>query len=70
MSNNKTDILIVEDDKIQATLMAQLLFRAGCAVIAVHSGQQAIELALKNKFDIITFPIQDNNQQPVKTTKP
>lgn len=56
--SRKTKILIVEDDAVQATLMAQILSQFGCEVWAVHTGKKGMELALENKFDLIALDIR------------
>jgi DNA-binding response OmpR family regulator len=55
--SRKTKILIVEDDVQQAVLMVQILSRAGCSVLAVHTGKKGMELALENQFDLIALDI-------------
>jgi DNA-binding response OmpR family regulator len=55
---NTTSALIVEDDPLQATMMAHLLSRAGYNAMIVHSGQKGIELAIQHKFDIIILDVK------------
>jgi DNA-binding response OmpR family regulator len=54
---DKAKILIVDDDVPLAKLLAFLLARAGCEVLAVHSGKEGMELAQKKKFDLIALDI-------------
>jgi DNA-binding response OmpR family regulator len=53
----KIKILIVEDDAPLAKMLVLLLTRAGCEVLAVHTGAEGMELAQKKKFDLIALDI-------------
>ena len=53
----KAKILIVEDDTSVAMMMARLLERAGCDVRVADTGEQGLELALVNRFDLITLDV-------------
>lgn len=55
--SGKVKILIVEDDAPVAQMMEILLTRAGCDVLIVHTGKAGMELASKNKFDLIALDI-------------
>ena len=53
----KVRILIVEDETSVAQMMARLLERAGCSVRVADTGEQGLELALENRFDLITLDV-------------
>lgn len=52
-SNSK--ILVVEDDADTARIMTELLKSAGCQVWVAAHGRQGLELALEEKFDLISL---------------
>lgn len=51
-------ILVVDDAKENARLFAMYLDQAGADVTVAHEGQTAIDLALKNFFDIVLLDLQ------------
>jgi CheY-like chemotaxis protein len=55
---NKTRVLIVEDEAPLMMLMVHILTRVGCDVTAAHTGKKAIELAAERKFDLITLDLE------------
>lgn len=54
---NKPQILVVEDEHAVAGLMVFALSRAGCAAQTVANATQALQLAQKEKFDLITLDV-------------
>ena len=55
--NRKKNVLIIEDDTSVALMLARLLERAGCSVRVADTGEQGLELALENRFDLITLDV-------------
>jgi DNA-binding response OmpR family regulator len=55
--NQKTRILIVEDDTPLAMMMVSLLTRAGCDVQTAWNADKAMRLAQDEDFDLITLDI-------------
>lgn len=51
-------ILVVDDAKENARLFAMYLDQAGADVTVAHEGQTAIDLAMKNFFDIVLLDLQ------------
>jgi two-component system, cell cycle response regulator DivK len=54
----KRTILLIEDNEQNRYLATFLLEGRGCAVVAAEDGQLGIELAAKQKFDLILLDIQ------------
>jgi two-component system, cell cycle response regulator DivK len=54
----KRTILLIEDNEQNRYLATFLLEGRGCAVVAAGDGQLGIELAAKQKFDLILLDIQ------------
>ena len=55
--NEKIKILVVEDDVSVASLMTFLLTRAGYDVHIAFRGREALELAQREKFGLITLGV-------------
>jgi DNA-binding response OmpR family regulator len=55
--NQKTRILIVEDDTPLAMMMVSLLTRAGCDVQTAWNADKAMRLAQDEDFDLITLDV-------------
>jgi two-component system alkaline phosphatase synthesis response regulator PhoP len=55
--NEKIKILVVEDEVSVASLMTFLLTRAGYDVQVAFRGRQALELAQREKFGLITLDV-------------
>ena len=55
--NQKTKILIVEDDTPLAMMMTHVLTCAGCDVQVADTGKKGLELAQEIHFDLITLDI-------------
>ena len=56
-SEERTKILLVEDEAIIALSEAKLLTDAGYEVETVHSGEKGVEAVEKNRFDLILMDI-------------
>jgi two-component system, cell cycle response regulator DivK len=54
----KRTILLIEDNEQNRYLATFLLERQGCVVVAAEDGRLGIELAAKQKFDLILLDIQ------------
>jgi CheY-like chemotaxis protein len=54
----KTRILVVDDNVSQCKTMSFILKRKGCTVAIAENGLKAIEIAKKNPFDIIFMDIK------------
>jgi CheY-like chemotaxis protein len=54
----KTKILVVDDNVSQCKTMSFILERKGCTVGIAENGPEAIEIAKKNPFDIIFMDIK------------
>jgi two-component system alkaline phosphatase synthesis response regulator PhoP len=53
----KIKILVVEDDVPSAEMVKILLARADCEVLIAHTGHDGMELAQREKFDLIALDI-------------
>ena len=62
-------VLLVEDNKINAKIFNKLLLRAGCEVIAVDNGADAIRTAQHECLDVILMDIQMPQKDGVETTQ-
>ncbi|HEY1962251.1 MAG TPA: response regulator, partial [Rhizomicrobium sp.] len=56
-AENGRKILLVEDNPINAMLTRELLVRRGYAVSHVPSGESALELAARERFDVVLTDI-------------
>jgi DNA-binding response OmpR family regulator len=54
---HRAKILVIEDETPVAMMMAFLLNRVGYDVTVAKSGQQGIELATRQRFDLITLDL-------------
>jgi two-component system, cell cycle response regulator DivK len=54
----KPTILLIEDNEQNTYLATFLLESRGCAVVAAADGLTGIEIALRQKFDLILLDIQ------------
>ena len=61
-------VMIVEDNKVNSIVSAQLLSQAGCRVTVSHSGDEAIRIIQKQSFDIILMDIQMPEKDGIQTT--
>jgi DNA-binding response OmpR family regulator len=55
--NQKSRILIVEDDMPLAMMMVSLLTRAGCETEVATTGARALNMARDGNFDLITLDV-------------
>lgn len=51
-------VLVVDDDAISRSVSSQRLGRLGCAVEVAESGAEAVELALRTRFELIFMDCQ------------
>ena len=62
-------ILVVEDNKINMYLSCRILKSSGYEVIEARSGEEGVELAIKEKPDLIIMDIQLPSIDGLETTK-
>ncbi len=62
-------ILVVEDNKINMYLSCRILKSSGYEVIEARSGEEGVELAIKEKPDLIIMDIQLPGIDGLETTK-
>ena len=62
-------ILLVEDNKVNSQVSANLLTEVGCHVIHAYSGDEAIVRAQQADFDLILMDIQMPEKDGIQTTK-
>ena len=62
-------ILVVEDNKINMYLSCRILKSSGYEVIEAKSGEEGVELAIKEKPDLIIMDIQLPGIDGLETTK-
>lgn len=55
--SGKPKILVVEDHSPTALLLAAILTRAGCDVKVASSGQEAMQLAQEESFQLVTLDV-------------
>lgn len=65
----KEKILIVEDDLMNMELFRDLLENQGYKIYEATDGREALELASKNKFDLILMDIQLPGMDGLSATK-
>ena len=51
-------ILVVEDDDVNLMIADYVLGKAGFSVVAVDNGEAAVEMASKERFDLILMDIE------------
>ena len=51
-------ILVVEDNKINLSLITSILERTGCAVHTEETGEGGVKASLEKKFDLVLMDIQ------------
>lgn len=51
------DVLVVDDNEVNLTLMREMVQRLGHRVTLAHDGRQAVELARARRFDVILMDI-------------
>ncbi|MBA7567073.1 response regulator [Candidatus Atribacteria bacterium 1244-E10-H5-B2] len=62
-------ILVVEDNEINMYLSCRILKSSGYKVIEARSGEEGVELAIKEKPDLIIMDIQLPGIDGLETTK-
>ena len=62
-------ILVVEDNEINMYLSCRILKSSGYEVIEARSGEEGVELAIKEKPDLIIMDIQLPGIDGLETTK-
>lgn len=62
-------ILIVEDDAVNCELMRDILGQMQCQVDFAHDGNQGVEKATANKYDLIFMDLRMPNKDGMQTTK-
>ena len=62
-------ILVVEDNQINMYLSCRILKSSGYEVIEARSGEEGVELAIKEKPDLIIMDIQLPSIDGLETTK-
>ncbi|VAX27223.1 hypothetical protein MNBD_IGNAVI01-2400 [hydrothermal vent metagenome] len=68
-SNNGQKILLVEDNPISQNVEMRLLKESGYSVIAVASGEDAIEAVKSQKFSLVLMDVEMPNMDGIKATK-
>lgn len=63
------EILLVEDDFVNRLVVSKTLESLGGAVTMAHDGQQGIEMALANHYDIILMDIQMPQVDGIQATQ-
>lgn len=58
MEADYRNILVVDDDKNIRCVVTQMLSRLGYDVISTDSGENGLELFLKNKFDLVITDLE------------
>ena len=58
MTNEKTEILVVDDDEVMRKLLAEVLTREGYQVELALSGEDAIQILKKKKYPLILSDIR------------
>jgi len=69
LSDMSPDVLIVDDNRINRDVAAEILRKAGCQVKVVGSGFSAIEEVKEKDFDIIFMDIQMPEMDGIEATK-
>jgi PAS domain S-box-containing protein len=62
-------ILLVDDNGVNRQVAGEILKKSGCIVTLVENGKRAIELAAKNKYDLIFMDIQMPEMDGVTATR-
>jgi PAS domain S-box-containing protein len=65
----KPKILLVDDNGVNRQVAGEILKKSGCIVTLVENGKRAIELAAKNKYDLIFMDIQMPEMDGVTATR-
>jgi signal transduction histidine kinase/CheY-like chemotaxis protein len=62
-------VLLVEDNPVSRRIVQRMLQKVGCKVMVAGHGGEALELAIKNKFDIILMDCQMPVMDGITATK-
>jgi|GEM_PF-5437103 len=65
----KSNMLLVEDDRVNQMIAIKLLKKFNCDVSVANNGKEAVELSSKEEFDIIFMDIQMPVMNGVEATK-
>ncbi|MGD1820077.1 MAG: PAS domain S-box protein [Pleomorphochaeta sp.] len=66
---NKTNILIVEDDKVSVTVLSKMLISKGFYVDTAKNGLEALDLINQKDYDLIFMDIQMPKMDGIQTIK-
>ncbi len=58
LNHNKTTILIVEDNKVNQTLLKAILTKKGYATLTAYNGEEALKILTSNTIDLILMDCQ------------
>ena len=58
MTNDKIEILVVDDDEVMRKLLAEVLTREGYQVALAHSGEDALQVLKSKKYPLILSDIR------------
>ncbi len=68
-SNNGKKILLVEDNPISQNVEMRLLKESGYSVVAVTSGEDAVEAVKSQEFSLVLMDVEMPNMDGIKATK-
>lgn len=68
-SNNGQKILLVEDNPISQNVEMRLLKESGYSVVAVTSGEDAVEAVKSQEFSLVLMDVEMPNMDGIKATK-
>mgnify|MGYP000753298822 CR=1 FL=1 len=69
LNHNKTTILIVEDNKVNQTLLKAILTKKGYATLTAFNGEEALRILTGNAIDLILMDCQMPVLDGFETTK-
>jgi len=69
MKKRKLEILIVEDNKANWIMLSYILQKKGHSVSLAKNGKLAVEIIIKNKFDVILMDIMMPIMDGIEATK-
>jgi len=62
-------VLLVEDDKVNQMVAVRMLKKLNCEVSVVNNGQEAVNILLKNSYDIVFMDVQMPIMNGIEATK-
>ena len=68
-SNNKTEVLVAEDNDINAEVIRYMLESLGCEVTIAENGQKAVDASQLAHFDMIFMDVQMPEMNGIEATK-